>query len=249
MMTSVLVAPDGTTEYEAAHGTVTKHYYKWKAGRRPLTNPMATIFAWSGALRKRGELDGLTDPGGLRRPAGKKPASDTLNAGIMTRDLVGLVEPGLCRPGGGQRGLSRRHCLRGCEARVWKRPFYMDPHLYHGRPVRSTAPGVVADPIDRTKEEMGLLRSPRFFGIVYDRVDHSHADTIEACHEVEKVLGWPVCKNLFLCNRQKTQYYLLMLEGDKVFKTKDLSKQLGVARLSSPAPRIWRPCLASTPAR
>src|SRR5699024_6562494 len=58
------------------------------------------------------------------------------------------------------------------------------------------------------------------------------ADTIEACHEVEKVLGWPVCKNLFLCNRQKTQYYLLMLEGDKVFKTKDLSKQLGVARLS-----------------
>ena len=49
---------------------------------------------------------------------------------------------------------------------------------------------------------------------------------------MEKLLGWQVCKNLFLCNRQKTQYYLLMLEGDKVFKTKDLSKQLGVARLS-----------------
>ena len=69
-------------------------------------------------------------------------------------------------------------------------------------------------------------------GIEYDRVDHDHADTIEACHEVERVLGWPVCKNLFLCNRQKTQYYMLMLEGDKVFKTKDLSKQLGVSRLS-----------------
>ena len=49
---------------------------------------------------------------------------------------------------------------------------------------------------------------------------------------MERVLGWPVCKNLFLCNRQKTQYYMLMLEGDKVFKTKDLSKQLGVSRLS-----------------
>ena len=61
MMTSVLVSPDGTTEYEAAHGTVTKHYYKHLKGEQTSTNPMATIFAWSGALRKRGQLDGLTD--------------------------------------------------------------------------------------------------------------------------------------------------------------------------------------------
>ena len=82
-------------------------------------------------------------------------------------------------------------------------------------------------------EHKALLDS---LGILYSRVDHAHADTIEACHAVEEVLGWPVCKNLFLCNRQKTQYYLLMMEGDKVFKTKDLSKQLGVSRLSFAGP-------------
>ena len=93
MMTSVLVAPDGTTEFEAAHGTVTKHYYKHLAGEKTSTNSMATIFAWSGALRKRGELDGLAD---LADYAGKleEACFDTLNAGIMTKDLVGLVEPG-----------------------------------------------------------------------------------------------------------------------------------------------------------
>ena len=93
MMTSVLVAPDGTTEYEAAHGTVTKHYYKWKAGEKTSTNPMATIFAWSGALRKRAQLDGLAD---LEAFADRLEAAcfATLNAGIMTKDLVGLVEPG-----------------------------------------------------------------------------------------------------------------------------------------------------------
>lgn len=69
-------------------------------------------------------------------------------------------------------------------------------------------------------------------GVTYERVDHDFADTIAACHEVEKVLGTDICKNLFLCNRQKTQFYLLLMEGDKVFKTKDLSKQLGCARLS-----------------
>ena len=68
--------------------------------------------------------------------------------------------------------------------------------------------------------------------IPFTRVDHEFADTIEACEEVEKVLGEKICKNLFLCNRQKTQFYLLMMEGEKVFKTKDLSKQLGVSRLS-----------------
>ena len=93
MMTSVLVAPDGTTEHEAAHGTVTKHYYKWKAGEKTSTNPMATIFAWSGALRKRGQLDGLTDLVAFADRL-EKACFDTLNAGIMTKDLVGLVEPG-----------------------------------------------------------------------------------------------------------------------------------------------------------
>ena len=94
MMTSVLVAPDGTTEYEAAHGTVTKHYYRWKKGEKTSTNPMATIFAWSGALRKRGQLDGLTD---LEQFADRLEGAcfKTLNDGIMTKDLVGLVEDGV----------------------------------------------------------------------------------------------------------------------------------------------------------
>ena len=109
--------------------------------------------------------------------------------------------------------------------------FYIDPNRYEGRPVRSTGGQTVADPKNRTPRELACYDLLDGLGIVYSRVDHSHADTSEACLEVEKVLGWPVCKNLFLCNRQKTQYYLLMLEGDKVFKTKDLSKQLGVSRL------------------
>jgi len=91
MMTSVLVAPDGTTEYEAAHGTVTKHYYKHLKGEATSTNPMATIYAWTGALRKRGQLDGLED---LAAFADKLERScvETLNEGTMTKDLVGLVD-------------------------------------------------------------------------------------------------------------------------------------------------------------
>ena len=93
MMTSVLVSPDGKYEFEAAHGTVTRHYYRYLKGEDTSTNPMATIYAWSGALRKRGELDGLSD---LVDFADKLEAAciDTLNDGIMTKDLVGLVSEG-----------------------------------------------------------------------------------------------------------------------------------------------------------
>ena len=93
MMTSVLCSPQGEFEYEAAHGTVTKHYYKYLKGEETSTNPMATIFAWSGALRKRGEMDNLTE---LCAFADKldEACYDTLNEGIMTKDLVGLVEDG-----------------------------------------------------------------------------------------------------------------------------------------------------------
>ena len=93
MMTSVLVSPDGKYEYEAAHGTVTRHYYRFLKGEETSTNPMATIYAWSGALRKRGELDGLED---LVEFANKleEACIDTLNDGIMTKDLVGLVSEG-----------------------------------------------------------------------------------------------------------------------------------------------------------
>ena len=91
MMTSVLVSPDGKYEYEAAHGTVTRHYYKYLKGEETSTNPMATIFAWSGALRKRGELDNINE---LVEFGDKleQACLDTLNSGIATKDLVNLME-------------------------------------------------------------------------------------------------------------------------------------------------------------
>ena len=93
MMTSVLVSPDGKYEYEAAHGTVTRHYYRYLKGEETSTNPIATIYAWSGALRKRGELDGLTDLVNFADDL-EGACIDTLNQGIMTKDLVGLVVEG-----------------------------------------------------------------------------------------------------------------------------------------------------------
>lgn len=69
-------------------------------------------------------------------------------------------------------------------------------------------------------------------GIEYFRTDHEEANTMEVCNEIDKVLGTLICKNLFLCNRQKTDFYLLMMPGDKLFKTKDITKQLGCSRLS-----------------
>ena len=91
MMTSVLVSPDGKFEFEAAHGTVTRHYYKYLKGEATSTNPMATIFAWSGALKKRGELDSLPDLVHFGE-ALEAASLQTLNDGIMTKDLCGLAE-------------------------------------------------------------------------------------------------------------------------------------------------------------
>lgn len=89
LMTSVLVSPDGIYEYEAAHGTVQRHYYKWLKGEKTSTNPVATIFAWSGALRKRGELDGIP---ALCDYADKleKATISTIESGIMTGDMAAL---------------------------------------------------------------------------------------------------------------------------------------------------------------
>ena len=87
MMTSVLVSPDGNFEYEAAHGTVTRHYYRYLKGEETSTNPVATIFAWTGALRKRGEMDELPE---LMAFADKleKATLDTIESGVMTKDLA-----------------------------------------------------------------------------------------------------------------------------------------------------------------
>ncbi len=91
MMTSVLVSPEGNYEYEAAHGTVTQHYYRHLKGEQVSTNPMATLFAWTGALAKRGELDGLPELTAFAHKL-EKAAVDTIESGVMTGDLVGLWE-------------------------------------------------------------------------------------------------------------------------------------------------------------
>jgi isocitrate dehydrogenase len=89
MMTSVLVSPDGIYEYEAAHGTVQRHYYRYLKGERTSTNPVATIYAWTGALRKRGELD---DNKALCEFADKLETAvlKTISEGIMTGDLAAI---------------------------------------------------------------------------------------------------------------------------------------------------------------
>jgi len=88
------------------------------------------------------------------------------------------------------------------------------------------------------KTENRLMKEIRVYDLLderkisYERVDHEEAATMEVCTEIDAALGALICKNLFLCNRQKTQYYLLMMPGHKVFKTKDLSAQIQSARLS-----------------
>ena len=98
---------------------------------------------------------------------------------------------------------------------------YIDKNRYTTRPTD-----------DRIPQEFAIYDRLEELSIPFVRVDHDHADTIEFCQEVEAVLGSKICKNLFLCNRQETNFYLLLLPGDKKFKTKEVSSQLGVARLS-----------------
>ena len=95
--------------------------------------------------------------------------------------------------------------------------------LMKGRPIDCTG---------RLEREVAVYDLLDKLEIEYERTDHEEANTMEACNEIDRVLGTIICKNLFLCNRQKTDFYLLMMPGDKPFKTKDLSKQIGSARLS-----------------
>ena len=115
---------------------------------------------------------------------------------------------------------------------------YVDETLYNGRPLKDR---------NRIPQELACYDLLDSLGIPYVRADHSPAATIEMCAEVEKVLGEKICKNLFLCNRQKTKFYLLLMEGDKVFKTKDLSRQLGTARLSFADDAAMEELLGVTP--
>lgn len=92
MMTSVLVSPDGKFEYEAAHGTVQRHYYRWQKGEKTSTNPVALIFAWTGALAKRAELDSTPELGDFAKKL-EKATLDLIEEGVITGDLKALAEP------------------------------------------------------------------------------------------------------------------------------------------------------------
>ena len=85
---------------------------------------------------------------------------------------------------------------------------------------------------NRLQKEIKVYDFLENLGIEFERVDHDTADTMEVCEEIDKVLGAMICKNLFLCNRQQTDFYLLLMPADKPFKTKDLSAQIGSSRLS-----------------
>ena len=99
--------------------------------------------------------------------------------------------------------------------------------LYKGRP---------EDISGREEREVRVYDLLDSLGIEYFRTDHEHADTMEECNRIDAVLDVVICKNLFLCNRQKTDFYLLMMPGDKPFKTKELSSQINSARLSFASP-------------
>ena len=111
-----------------------------------------------------------------------------------------------------------------------------DHHLYKGRPAQQ-----------RTEVEERCYDFLDDLQVSYDRVDHEHADTIEDCELIEGLLGCKICKNLFLCNRQQTDFYLLLMPGQKPFKTKILSKQIGTSRLSFADADHMRDYLGLTP--
>lgn len=107
--------------------------------------------------------------------------------------------------------------------------------------------GRPADVTGRLEKEIAAYDLLDKLEIPFQRVDHEHADTMEMCQEIDVALGQNICKNLFLCNRQKTKFYLLLMPGDKPFKTKDLSAQIGSSRLSFGGPEDMARLLNLTP--
>ena len=108
--------------------------------------------------------------------------------------------------------------------------------------------GRPADTSGRLDKEIRVYDLLDSLGIRYERIDHEPLETMEACEDVDRLIAPAVvCKNLFLCNTQKTNFYLLMIEGDKHFKTKEISHQIGSARLSFAAPEFMEKFLDITP--
>ena len=117
------------------------------------------------------------------------------------------------------------HLSKGCISNCFERRKIME--IYHGRPENWA---------ERLPKEIRVYDLLDRLGIEYVRVDHEVVMTMEACREIDQTLGMEICKNLLLCNRQKTAFYLLMMPGDKKFKTKELSSQINSARLSFAEP-------------
>ena len=107
--------------------------------------------------------------------------------------------------------------------------------------------GRPADAEDRTVRETRCYDLLDRLGVGYERIDHERADTMEACAAVDACLGAAICKNLFLCNRQQTVFYLLLMPGDKPFKTKELSAQINTSRLSFASPEHMEKYLDISP--
>lgn len=107
--------------------------------------------------------------------------------------------------------------------------------------------GRPADVSGRLAKEVKVYDFLDALGLPYQRIDHEAANTMEACAKIDKVLDATICKNLLLCNRQCTSFYLLLMPGDKPFKTKDLSAQIGSSRLSFAAPEYMEKYLDITP--
>ena len=116
--------------------------------------------------------------------------------------------------------------------------YYIDPTVYEGRP---------QDVSGRLPKEIRVYDLLDSLHVPYKRTDHDALPTIEACHEVNRLLEIDICKNLFLCNAQKTAFYLLMMPGTKKFKTAALSKQIGSSRLSFAGAEYMEQLLDITP--
>ena len=116
--------------------------------------------------------------------------------------------------------------------------YYIHPVLYSGRPQNESG---------RLPSEIRTYNLLDSLSIPYSRLDHSATATIEECHDIDKRLGIEICKNLFLCNAQKTRFYLLMMPGTKKFRTAVLSKQIGSARLSFAGEEFMKTYLDVTP--
>lgn len=152
------------------------------------------------------------------KPASDKPASDKP---VSDEAIPDSILPEAIRPN----AVNRDNTTSSHAASVVNAPaeVYIDRTLYIGRPENFS---------ERLLKEQRVYTLLDSLGVSYNRLDHDPTETIDNCHEVDQLLGIHICKNLFLCNAQKTSFYLLMMPGEKKFRTAAFSKKMGCSRLS-----------------